>query len=99
MIQARGASSAASAANAAIESVRSLVTPTPAGDCASLAVISHGEYGTPEGVVFGLPVVSDGTARHVEEGLSHSDFATQRIRATADELLAERAAVEDLLLH
>ena len=99
VIQARGASSAASAANAAIESVRSLVEPTPPGDCASLAVLSHGEYGTPEGVVFGFPIISDGTAWHVEGRLPHSDFATQCIRATADELLSERAAVEGLLLR
>jgi malate dehydrogenase len=97
IIAARGASSAASAANAVVDSVRSIVTPTASGDCVSLAVVSHGEYGTPEGLVFGLPVRSDGTTWSVEEGLSHSAFAQQKIAATTEELLGERAAVEHLL--
>jgi malate dehydrogenase len=97
IIKARGASSAASAANAIIDSVQSIIRPTPAGDCVSLAVVSHGEYGTPEGLVFGFPVRSDGTTWSVEEGLSHSDFARDRIKATTDELLSERQAVEALL--
>jgi malate dehydrogenase len=62
VIEARGASSAASAANAVIGSVRNLLNPTPKGDCASLAVWSHGEYGRPEGIVFGFPILSDGTS-------------------------------------
>jgi malate dehydrogenase len=98
VIEARGASSAASAANAAIDSVRSLVSPTPEGGCASLAVVSHGEYGTPEGLVFGLPVASDGRDWHVVEGFTHSDFARERIAVTAEELVTERTAVGDLLL-
>src|SRR5580700_315838 len=69
IIEARGASSAASAASAVIDSVRSIVTPTAADDCVSLAVVSHGEYGAPEGLVFGLPVRSDGSAWSVVEGL------------------------------
>jgi len=97
IIQARGASSAASAANAVVGSVQSILSPTPPGDCASLAVVSHGEYGRPEGLVFGYPVISDGKGWHVEEGLRHSAFAQQRIDATTEELLAERAAVSDLL--
>src|SRR5579864_6275715 len=56
IIEARGASSAASAANAVIDSVRSIVTPTAEGQCASLAVVSHGEYGSPDGLVFGFPI-------------------------------------------
>ena len=59
IIEARGASSAASAANAAIDTVVSLVTPTAGDDCASVAVTSHGEYGVPEGLTFGLPITSD----------------------------------------
>jgi len=97
IIDARGASSAASAANAAIDSLRSVLEPTPAGEWHSLAVCSMGEYGIPEGLQFGFPVVSDGTGWHVETGLSHDDFATERIKITTDELLAERADVEDLL--
>jgi malate dehydrogenase len=97
IIEARGASSAASAANAVVDSVQSLLTPTPAGDCASLAVVSHGEYSVPEGLVFGYPVRSDGARWHMVEGLAHSAFARDRIRATAEELESERAAVARLL--
>ena len=97
IIQARGASSAASAASAVIDSVQSIVTPTPDDDFASLAVISHGEYGTPDGLLFGLPVRSDGRRWHVVEGLPHSPFAQERITVTADELQSERAAVAELL--
>jgi malate dehydrogenase len=97
IIEARGASSAASAANAVVDSVRSIVTPTAKGDWASLAVVSHGEYGAPEGLVFGFPVRSDGSAWSVVPGLEHSDFARDRIRVTTEELESERAAVRDLL--
>jgi malate dehydrogenase len=98
IIEARGSSSAASAANAVVDSVRSIVTPTPSGDCVSLAVVSHGEYGTPEELVFGFPVVSDGSGWKVVTGLDHSAFAQERIKVTTDELESERAAVSDLLL-
>jgi malate dehydrogenase len=97
IIEARGASSAASAANAVVDSVRSIVTPTAPGDCVSLAVVSHGEYGAPEGLVFGFPVRSDGAAWLVVEDLAHSDFAQDRIRVTTEELESERSAVRDLL--
>jgi len=97
IIEARGASSAASAANAVVDSVRSILTPTATGDCVSLAVVSHGEYGTPEGLVFGLPIRSDGVSCTVIEGLRHSDFARERIQITTDELLGERSAVRSLL--
>ena len=97
IIEARGASSAASAASAVIDSVRSIITPTAADDSVSLAVVSHGEYGAPEGLVFGFPVRSDGTTWNVVEGLHHSDFAEDRIRVTTEELESERVAVRDLL--
>src|ERR1700681_229630 len=97
IIAARGASSAASAANAVVDSVRSIVTPTDPDDCVSLAVVSHGEYGAPEGLVFGFPIHSDGAACHVVEGFSHSEFAQDRIRVTTQELESERTAVRDLL--
>jgi malate dehydrogenase len=97
IIEARGASSAASAANAVVDSVRSIVTPTAPDDCVSLAVVSHGEYGAPEGLIFGLPIRSDAKTWHVVEGLEHSDFARDRIRVTTEELESERAAVADLL--
>ncbi len=96
IIEARGASSAASAANAVVDSIQSIVTPTAPGDWVSLSVVSHGEYGLPEGLVFGLPVRSDGSRVEVVEGLQHSDFARERIQMTADELSSERAAVVSL---
>lgn len=97
VIDARGSSSAASAANAAIDSVRSVLDPTPAGDWTSLAVVSRGEYGVPEGLQFGFPVRSDGTSWTVVEGIEHAAFATDRIRATTNELLEEKADVGHLL--
>jgi malate dehydrogenase len=97
IIEARGASSAASAANAAIDSVVSVITPTPAGDCASLAVVSRGEYGVPEGLQFGFPVSSDGSDWTVIEGMEHDDFAKAKIEATTQELIEERDAVADLI--
>jgi len=97
VIKARGLSSAASAANAAIDSVVSLRTATQAGDCASLAVVSRGEYGVPEGLQFGYPIRSNGTTWEVIQGFQLDDFAQARIKATTDELLAERAEVAALL--
>ena len=97
IIEARGASSAASAANAAIDTVVSLTTPTPADDCVSVAVTSHGEYGTPEGPTFGLPIQVDAAgAWHVKEGFAIDEFAADRLKITADELLGERDDVRQL---
>lgn len=96
VIEARGASSAASAANAAIDSVNSVWRPTPGDDFHSLAVVSRGEYGIPEGLQFGFPVRSSGEAWSVVEGLEHDDFAQERIRITTEELLAEREEVRAL---
>jgi malate dehydrogenase len=98
IIEARGLSSAASAANAVIDSVVSLTTATADNDFTSLAVISNGEYGVPEGLQFGFPVRSDGQGGwQVVEGLEHDAFATDRIRLTTEELEAERADVSALL--
>jgi malate dehydrogenase len=98
IIDARGLSSAASAANAAIDSVVSIDAGTPGDEFTSLAVVSRGEYGIPEGLQFGFPVRTDGSAGWtVVEGLSHDDFATDRIRVTTEELEAERAEVASLL--
>ncbi|MGH9099431.1 MAG: malate dehydrogenase, partial [Acidimicrobiales bacterium] len=95
IIQARGASSAASAANAAIDTVAALRTATPEGDCVSVAVVSSGEYGVPEGLQFGLPVRADGRGGwSVAEGFVHDAFAAERIRVTTEELLSERREVE-----
>jgi malate dehydrogenase len=97
IIEARGLSSAASAASAVVDTVRSLTTATPEGDWSSVAVASSGQYGAPEGLQFGFPVASDGQGGwRVVEGLSHDDFATERIRLTTEELESERADVRKL---
>jgi malate dehydrogenase len=97
IIEARGLSSAASAANAAIDSVVSVWQPTPADDCVSLAVVSQGEYGVPEGLVFGYPVQSTGSSWSVAEGFELDDFAKDKIRITTEELASERDEVAALL--
>ena len=97
VIEARGLSSAASAANAAIDSVNSIRTATPWGDWHSLAVVSHGEYGVPEWLQFGFPVRSDGTTWEVVPGLEHDDDAKGKIRLTTEELIQERDLVKELV--
>ncbi len=97
IIEARGSSSAASAASAAIDTVVSLRTKTAPGDCTSVAVASSGEYGAPEGLQFGFPVVSDGQGNwSVAENFEHDDFARQRIAVTTEELISERNDVREL---
>ena len=97
VIEARGASSAASAASAVIDSVVSIRTPTPWGDWHSVAVVSHGEYGVPEGLQFGFPVRSDGEHWEVVPELQHDDDAWKRIRVTTQELLQEQDMVKGLI--
>ena len=97
IIEARGLSSAASAASAVIDSVVSIRTPTPADDWVSLAVCSSGEYGVPEGLQFGYPVRSTGSGWRVVQDLEHDEFALERIRITTEELISERDAVKQLL--
>jgi malate dehydrogenase len=97
VIEARGLSSAASAANAAIDSVRSVHFGSRPGDWTSLAVVSRGEYEVPEGLQFGYPVSTDGRNWNVVEGLQHDDFAKEKIRLTTEELLQERELVKDLV--
>src|SRR5262245_33077586 len=97
VIEARGLSSAASAANAAIDSVNSIRGATPAGDWTSLAVCSSGEYGVPEGLQYGYPVVADGAdGWSVAQGLEHDEFAKEKLRITTEELVAEREEVRAL---
>ena len=97
VIEARGSSSAASAANAVIDSVVSIRTLTDPGEFVSLAIPSSGEYGIPEGLQFGYPVRSTGAGWEVVSGIEHDDFGRERIRITTEELLEERAEVADLL--
>ena len=99
IIKARGLSSAASAANAALDSIRSLINPTPAGDWFSAAIASEGNpYGVAEGLIYSFPLrtENDGTVSLVE-GLELSDYALEKMRESEAELLAERAAIMDLL--
>ncbi|WP_211282202.1 malate dehydrogenase [Diaminobutyricimonas aerilata] len=96
IIEARGASSAASAANAAIDHVRDWVQGTSPHDWTSAGVISDGAYGVPEGIVSSFPVTSDGTGWRIVDGLEIDAFARSRIDASVAELLEERDAVRSL---
>jgi malate dehydrogenase len=96
VIEARGASSAASAANAAIEHVRDWMLGTPEGDWVSMAVPSDGSYGIPEGVVYSYPCTTAGGTYQIVQGLDIDPFSRARMDLTKDELFEERAAVEEL---
>lgn len=97
IIDARGASSAASAANAAIDHMRDWVLGTAAGDWVSMGIPSKGWYGVSEGLIYSFPVtIKDGQVT-VVEGLAISDFVQERMRFTEQELMEEREAVADLL--
>ncbi len=97
VIEARGSSSAASAANAVLDSVNSIWNPTPWGDWHSLAVVSRGEYGIPEGLQFGFPVRSDGRNWEVVTELELDNDAKDRIKKSTEELVQERELVKSLL--
>lgn len=98
IIAARGHSSVGSAAAAVVDSVRALSFGTPAGDWTSLGVVSRGEYGVPEGLIFSYPVaVSAEGTWSVVPGVSHAPEALERLRVTTDELVAERDQVAKLL--
>lgn len=98
VIKARGASSAASAANAALDCVRSASFPTPSGDWFSAGVVSDGSYGVPAGLIYSFPLRSrDGVSWEVVGDLPIDDDARQRLDASAQELIGERDAVRDLL--
>lgn len=97
VINARGASSAASAANAAIDSVKSIVNPTADGETFSAAVCSDGSYGIDEGLICGYPLTSDGSSWSIAQGIEHNEFAQAKIDATVAELRSERDTVKDLL--
>ena len=93
IIQARGQSSAASAANALINHVQNWYGGTPPDDWVSMAVPSTGAYGAPEGVIFGYPVTIDGGQYRIVEELELSDFDRERLRITGEELVQERQDV------
>ena len=98
IIAARGLSSAASAANAVVDTVRSLTTPTPAGDWTSVCVVSDGSYGVEKGIISGFPIRTDGTTWEIVQGLSVNEFAQGKIDLTVNELKEERDAVAALLV-
>ncbi len=97
IIEARGLSSAASAANAAIDHIREWVHGTRDGDWVTMGVPSDGSYGIAEGVMFGYPVTCKGGAYQVVKGIDISDFSRKRIDATLKELHEERDGVKHLL--
>ncbi len=97
IIKARGASSAASAANAIVDTVRSLTTPTPAGDWHSVAVCSDGSYGIERGLICGFPIRSDGQKWEIVQNVPVNEFSRARIDATVGELKEERGLVAELL--
>ena len=98
VIDARGASSAASAANAAIDTVKAVDNQTEEGDWFSAAVPSDGSYGIPEDIIFGFPLTSNGQGKvDIVQGIELNDFAQAKIKITTDELLSEKEAVKDLL--
>jgi malate dehydrogenase len=96
IIKARGASSAASAASAAIDHMRDWALGTPDGDWVSMGVPSDGSYGIKEGIIFGYPCTCKDGKYEIVQGLSIDDFASEKIKATEAELREERAAVEAL---
>src|SRR3954449_4687003 len=96
IIDARGASSAASAANAAIDHVRDWVQGTEDGDWVSMAVPTDGSYGVPEGIISSFACTTSGGGYTIVEGLEINDFSQENIDATVDELKTERDTVKDL---
>jgi len=96
IIEARGASSAASAANAAIDHVFTWTNGTAAGDWTSAGVISDGSYGVPEGIISSFPVTAKDGTFEIVQGLDINDFSRARIDASVGELIEERDAVQGL---
>ena len=97
IIEARGSSSAASAANAIVDTVRSLSNPTPDNDWNSVAVCSDGSYDTPEGLIISYPIKSDGENWEIVRGVPINDFSREKIDASVNELVEESKLVKDLI--
>jgi malate dehydrogenase len=97
ILKARGASSAASAASAAIDQIKSWVDGTPEGDWVSMGIPSDGSYGIGEGIMYSYPVTCANGRYEIVQELQIDDFSRERMRATEQELREERSAVEDLL--
>ncbi len=98
IIDARGSSSAASAAWAAIDHARDWFRPTPQGEWVSMAITSDGSYDVPEGLIYSFPCTVDADGQyHIVEGIELDEKAKARVKASADELIEERDTVKDLL--
>ena len=97
IIKARGSSSAASAANAVVDTVRTLVTPTTAGDWYSVAVCSDGSYGVEKGLISSFPIRTTGNAWEIVPGVPVNDFSREKIDLSVTELAEERSLVSELL--
>ena len=97
IIKARGASSAASAASAAIDHMRDWTLGTPDGDWVSMAIPADGSYGIEPGIIYSYPVRCTGGDYEIVQGLAIDDFSRERMNATETELREERAAIEELL--
>jgi malate dehydrogenase len=97
IIKARGSSSAASAANAVVDSVRSIGQPTATGDWASVCVCSDGSYGVEKGLISSFPVRSNGQKLEIVQGVAVNEFSQSKIDVTVNELKEERDMVRDLL--
>lgn len=96
IIEARGASSAASAANAVVDTVVSLTTPTPEGDWNSVCVYSEGDYDIEKGLITSFPIRTDGKKWEIVQGISLNDYSKAQIQKSIDELKAERETVQSL---
>jgi malate dehydrogenase len=97
IIAARGVSSAASAANAVVDTVVNLTTPTKAGDWFSAACVSDGSYGAEKGLIFGFPLTSDGKDFKIVQDVPLNDFGKEKFKITHDELIAEKNDVKEML--
>ena len=97
VIKARGTSSAASAAAAALDHVHDWMLGTPSGDWVSMGVPSDGSYGIPEGVIYSYPVTCKNGDYSIVQGLAISEFSREKMQATHRELLEERDGVKDLI--
>ena len=96
IIKARGASSAASAANATVDGIYNLTHDTKEGETFSMCLASKGEYGVDEGLIFSFPCRVENGVLTVVEGIEHNDFGTEKFKTTLEELRAERATVQEL---
>jgi malate dehydrogenase len=97
IIKARGASSAASAANAVVDTVRNILTPTASGDFYSVAVCSDGSYGIEKGLLFSYPIRTTSQGWEIVKGLELNAFSQTKIKETEKELIEERDAVKSLV--